>query len=303
MTSAPYVGDLLSLRTADGQQWTLPDGERYALVYGGFGAPPTTFITNTQYRADAAVERGLMYETTELTVLFHQKTTSNRATYWRQRAALIDVLRWNRGGPLVLTLQREDGTRRAIEVYADPGATLPARDPSDDIWLIEESLSFIALRPVWYNPDATTVAGVLDVSGGLTFPITFPITFGGGARYNMPLQGYGGTYDSFPVITVNGPYNSIAFSSNAVAASFKMDVPIQAGEQRIINLNPQNRTILDSAGVNCIGDLADGFDLVHFKIVPAPYDPGSGQTMTALVKGRSNATAVSMTFNEQFIGI
>lgn len=301
--SGTYFGEVVSLKTADGRTWTLPDGERFATAYGGFGAPPTTFVTNTNWRAHNAFERGLTFEPTTITLTLHQITPATRSLYWAARAELIDLLRQNRGGPLTLTIQTPGGVSRSLAVYADPGAQFAARDPGDDAWLIEEELSLTAFTPLWYDPARKTVAAVRDATGGLTFPITFPITFGaGGVRYTMAVP-YAGTFESFPTITLTGPYSYVAVRSDSVDATFALATPISAGQQRIISLDPQNRTIVDGAGVDCMSELEDGFDLVHFRLVPPPYSPNGAQIIIAQMQGSTLASAASLAYYDRFIGL
>lgn len=300
-----YRGDLISIETADGLKWSMPDGERFITASGGFGMPPVEYITSHQYRQGGEIERGYVLDERVISLTFHERVASRRALYWQARADWIDLLRQNRGGPLTLTIMTPTGGKRAIACYADPGPMMPPVDEADSVWQVAESINLRAFDPIWRDPTIHQLVGVRDVTsgGGKVFPMSYPVTFGpyAGAVYSFSLM-YAGTYDSFPTITIVGPYNKATFVA-ATGATFELDTPIGAGEVRIIDLEPPGYNITDGAGVNKIGELGEGFDLIHFKIAPQAYAAPSAQVIAVILEGSTLASSVTFTYYDRYIGI
>lgn len=297
------MGDLISLQTADGMKWTMPDGERFITAYGGWGAPDVTYITSTSFRKDSVQERGWVYEPRALMLTLKEKTCSSRAAYWEARRQLIDLFRFNRGGPLTLTLRTLAGMQRSISVIGDPGPTFDGVSPDGDIWNIEETIALVAFNPIWRNPVTKMLTASQYAASGFIFPITFPITFGiAGVQFLFPIT-YAGSFDAYPTFTLTGPYSSAVFSSDMIPSVFTLDVPIGAAATRIVTLDPTRRSIVNASGADRINDLADGSDLVRFRLVPSPFAPGGVQTISVVVSGATVATSITMAYNEQFTGI
>lgn len=295
--------DTLTLTTYDGQSFTMPNSVfAFEVFPGGFGAPPTQFATRQGYQQHGVTEIGYTLQPREIDLEFWRASACDRLTYWTNRAELLDFLRPNRNGALVLTVTREDNSQRSLTVRANPGAQFPAQQSND--WNIREGLSFTAFDPIWYDPAVTTYAPASSSPSELVFPITFPIQFGAPGLLFTQAITYDGSWKSYPSITLTGPYTAVTLENSVLSAAIFLTVAIAAGEQRILTLTPGQQTVLDAAGVSQMGDLGPLSDLVNFALLPTPEAPGGVQTLSVIMIGGTNGvSAVSIRYNTRYFGI
>ncbi len=298
-----YAGDVHTIRTFDGEQLTFPDEEHRFLAYIGYGAPPLEYQTQRGYKQHGETVLDYLLGPRSVTIDLWQKPACDRATYWRNRAALHELLRPNRGGPLELTLAIPDGTKRSILLYVDPGAKFDTPQTDDNNWEINETLDAIAFDPIWYNSSQTVQAVAADSSQNLIFPITFPIMFGpGGVVYTSTIT-YTGSWRSYPTLIITGPYTSVTITNETTGAVIRLIIPIVAGQSRTIDLTPGQLSIVDQDGVSQFGDLSSDSDLVDFAIEPTPTAPGGVNTIVAQIVDATPASAFTIEYSERYYAI
>lgn len=285
-----YYGDVHKFTTYDGIDFIIPRGNQINMVaYGGYGAPPTDFITRRGYKQDGFTELGFQLNQRSISVTIHaNKDFCDRASYWEFRKELNDFLRPNRGGPLTMTVISSDGTQRALKVRANPGFVFPPISPDQNDWAIDETLEFIAFDPIWYNPNENLDALTGSYGTDLVFPVTFDashIIFGpSGLKFSKVIT-YPGTWKVYPKFIIDGPYDTAIIQNETTGLTIYMNIPIALGEQRIIDLTPGNQSITDASGVNKFGELGPDSNLVDFCIEPDPIVPGGIQTVSVILIG------------------
>lgn len=287
MSVETHLGDVHQLITVDGKTLTIPDKDIVFQAYGNYGAPPLEWITRTGYKQHGATKVDYRVTQRNVNVSFYRAAACSRQLYWQYRMELHDLLRPNRaegGGALTLVLRQAGGQKRALTVYANPGAMLPP-EPDRNNWSINEPLDFVAFDPFWFDPDTVSADVSLTVDANLIFPITFPIQFGtNGAQFVYPIV-YTGTWESYPTLTLTGPYTSARVENLATGISIELLQGISEGENRIINLTPGSQSIKDAAGVNRFSDLSPDANLINFNIQPDPIVEDGIQTIRAILQG------------------
>lgn len=297
-------GDVHSIVTADGQSLFIPDGVLFLLSYGNYGAPPTQFQTRKGYRQTGATELDYSLEPRVVTLTLHRNPACSRQEYWNNRHELHEFLRPNRGGPLVLTLRQPDGAMRSLVVRADPGLELPPQPPDRNHWDVEESVDFLAFDPLWFDPEETVFADASITDTDLVFPITFPIVFGvSGVLFSTGLFTYAGTWETYPTMTLTGPYTRVTITNITTGIAISMNVAILAGEQRIITLTPGNQSIVDANGVNRFSELGPGSNLIDFNIRPNPEVANGQQEIRAEFTDGTGDSAFELAFNTRYFAI
>lgn len=297
-------GDLIHIRTHDGQELFFGDPDFRLPTYGGLGAPPTQFITRRGYKQNSQTEIDYLLNPRTITVELWRSPACDRQTYWDNRAALHQFLRPNRGGPLTFTLRTPNGDLRSIIVRADPGLVLPSQ-ANDNSWNIKEQLDFIANDPLFFDAEQTVQALTSSTQQQLVFPITFPITFGTSDVFlttgNLT---YIGTWKSYPVVTLTGPYTRAQIQHVTLGINIMLSVAIAAGETRIIDLAPGSQSITDGNGNNKFSDLGAGSNLVDFAIYPEPEVPGGVQELTVqLVDGIGGQSSASIAYFNRYFAL
>jgi hypothetical protein len=278
-----YIGDVIRIESYDGLTLEFPDPTIRLLSYEGLGAPPIQFITRRGYKMNGQVLIDTLLNSRSLDIQFWHSPACDRQDYWDVRAELHNIFRPNRGGPLTLTLFEPGGNQRAIQAWVDPGFSFPM---DDNNWSVNETLSLTAFDPIWYDPDATSTDYDMtgQVNTDLVFPITFPIIFGtSGLIFSTGSITYPGTWKTYPVFTLTGPYTSATISNLQTNAVLTMVVPISAGETRIIDLTPGSQRIEDANGVSRFNELGEDSNLVELNIRPDPEVAGGIQTIRVIM--------------------
>lgn len=297
------TNETLSFETVDGDMIVMPgDVYAYETFPGNFGIPPINYITRQGYKQHGVTEIDYILQTREFDLEFWRAPACNRSDYWTNRAALVDFFRPNRGGPITLTLTREDSTQRALTVRANPGPIFDSRQTND--WNIRERLSFTAFDPIWFNPSQNSLSVSSGISTDLVFPITFPIQFGASGLLFTQSITYLGNWPSFPVLRVDGPYTSVSITNLTTDVSIYLTVPISAVQHRILDLTPGTQSLVDENGDDAFGDLGPTSNLVDFNLRPDPEITGGVQTIQAVMYGGSaGVSAFSLSYYDRYIGI
>lgn len=297
-----YFGDLHAIITDDGLTQYFPDETSRFLVYGNYGAPPTNFVTRRGYKQDGVTEVDFSLDVRTLSIELWHNPACSRVAYWQNRATLHNLLRPNRGGPMTIILTIPNGTKRALMVRANPGLVFAASG-EDNSWQVDEPLELVAFDPIWFGPTQISLSAPNAADSQLVFPTTFPIYFGTAGNYYQKQITYAGTWKSYPTLTLAGPYSAATIENTVNGAAIYMNMPIIAGQTRIISLTPGNLSIVDQSGVNRFGELGPNSDLVNFAIYPIPDAPGGVQTIRALIAGRGASTAFTIAYYERYFAI
>lgn len=299
------LGDVLSITTFDGNSLFFTDADVKLLAYGNFGAAPTNFITRQGYKQNSLTEVDFLLQPRTISVTLWHSAACDRQTYWDNRLALHEFLRPNRNGPLTFTLQTPNGDVRSIIVRADPGLVLPSVASTNNNWNIDEQFDFIAFDPTFFDASATTLALSAASQLQLIFPITFPITFGTSDEFlTTGSLTYAGTWKTFPIITLTGPYTRALIQHVTLGINIMMSVSIAAGESRVIDLTPGSQSIVDGNGNNKFSELGVGSDLVDFALYPDPEVAGGVQEITVqLVDGVGGQSTASLDYNTRYFAL
>lgn len=309
------IGDLLSITTFDGKSLYFHDQAIRARLYGNFGAPPTDFQTRRGYNQDGVTEVNITLEPRTVSLQLWYAPACDRQTYWDNRAALHDFLRPNRNGPMTFTLKERNNSQRSLIVRAHPGLVFPPLSVDDNNWNILEALEFIAFDPLWFDPTQAVSTKVASTGTHLVFPftITIPkhpvgsdsdIQFGVAGAVSTFIVTYTGTWETYPVITLNGPYSSVNIQNLSTGISFALAVSIAAGEQRIITLTPGMTSIIDALGNNKFSELAPNSDLVDFNIQPDPIVPGGVNTISIqYLGGTPGVSSATLAYYTRYFAI
>ncbi len=298
------VGDILYLQTADGKELFVPDDEFRMITYGNFGAPPVSFITRKGYKQHGSIEVDYLLEPRTISVRLWRAAGCTRQQYWDNRLALHDFLRHNRGGPLTFVLRQPGGEKRALVVRANPGLQFPMPDADSNNWSVDEVIDFVAFNPIFFDPETPAQYITSQIIQNLVFPITFPIEFGSIYPISRTTITYQGTWQSYPIITVFGPYTQAIIQNGATGVRFDLSVAIDGAERREIDLTPGQQSVRDGFGNNRFSDLGPASNLVDFALKPDPEVPGGVQVIQGtFIGGAAGVTAMQVSYYERFFAL
>lgn len=277
------------------------NSETYALKVSGTGTPPVEYVTKTSYLQDGATPLSLRLGVRALSLELYNTTTEDKEAYWDLRRELVNFLYPEIGKPLTLSLSQPNGETYSIEVYPDPGIDFTRGDQS--AWDIQETLPFKAFNPLWYKSTLGDITPAASQDDELVFPITFPIVFGSsGTIFNTGALNYNGSWRSYPIITLQGPYTSCSITLVNKAVGFSLLTEISSIEQRIIDTDPANLSIVDQDGNSKFDELSLPSNLRDFYI-PAYPDGALEQIKVTMINGSIGTSSINIQYKENYLGI
>ena len=305
--------ELHTITTADGQVYTLQQGNRFLLTPSpnGWGLPPIDYATIRYYQADEDVETTFTLGARRFSVGVRAQGCS-RQQLFELRQDILNMVRPNRNGLLTYTFIDEVGNKRAVTARV-VGLPFGGYSPDKwDEWNYQDSIDFLCHNPVWFNPASTTQTGTAISINELVFPITFPIFFGQADLFAGITVNYVGSWYSYPVIHATGAFTNLRISNLSTGQDFVLTGTVNSGQSITIDLqagydsqgNPVGIQITDdTTGDSLFGFLSPTTNIVKFRIEPDPIAAGGVNEFEFSATGTDGNTAVSMTYNERYIGI
>lgn len=262
--------------------------------FGSLGSSNIEYQMYTGYLQDGGNVTGYRLDDKQLNLTLSSIEFKDRQAYITERETLYRFFS-PLCSPFTFEVSYRDGEKRTLSnLYLQN--VLP-NEYQPNIFLINDSFSFIAKQPYWLGVEKTlSVSETTDTQ--LVFPITFPIVFGtSGVRYTGTYS-YQGSYKAYPKITLTGAYSTARITLVNKGITIYMEQSVSSSSIRTINLNPNNRYIVDGSGNNKASDLGLNSNLSDFYI--EPYD---NVEIEAIFYGYSPETNLSITLQETYLGI
>ena len=99
-------------------------------------------------------------------------------------------------------------------------------------------------------------------------PNALGITFGSATLAESFVINYAGTWNSFPVLEVTGPWDNFTITNAATLETLDFGYNIDGGETVTFDLSYGVKTVLNQNGTNLIGSLSTDSDLATFHLTP-----------------------------------
>lgn len=300
-----------SFRLNEQLQYIRPDGVKFrlhsppakaVLSSEGLGMPPLDYVTDRApfQHGDTVRAYTLGPRPVQLVVL---QNFCSRSEYWAGRAGLLNAIRPNRvtdfANPGKLLYLIPGGIKRQLDVMVDEGPGFQADQGGWRSWSFTEVLRFTAHDPAWYDPTLYTTS-VVQSTGELVFPITFPIVFGG-LGTTVPVT-YAGTWLEYPTIVVTGPVTGPSIENTTTGKLLALATTIPAGMTATFVLRNQ-KTITRSDGLNLLPFLTSDSDLTEFALQPDPVASGGVNTLQISGSDSTAATSIQVRYYHRYIGI
>ncbi len=94
------------------------------------------------------------------------------------------------------------------------------------------------------------------------------ITFGSATLADSFVVDYAGTWNSFPILEVTGPWDNFTITNAATLETLDFGYNINGGETVTFDLSYGVKTVLNQNGTNLIGSLSTDSDLATFHLTP-----------------------------------
>lgn len=263
----------------------------------GMGMPPIEYVTERGpvQHGVTVKEAFLQPRVIQITV---RHSAPSRNGYWANRSLLLDAIRFNKGPTLQpgeLRQYRSDGTTRSVEVLISDGPGFTPVKRGWDEWSFLEVLRFVAHDPVVYGPDWSSFA--FASQGGaavVSFPITFPITFGGFSGTGGFT--YAGTWLSYPIVRMNGPLTSPQIRNTTTNELLLLNTTVAAGRTATWDLTFEHKTVTLDDGTRLTGFVDPSSDISTFHLVPGMNN------FQVTASGASLASSIVLEWKTCYIG-
>lgn len=122
-----------------------------------------------------------------------------------------------------------------------------------------------------------------------------------GSLYSVVLA-YTGDYDSYPVITINGPITSPIITNTATGDVLDFTSgTVGSADVWTIDTRYGRKSVLNIAGSSVANYLSDDSDLATFRIVPDPLAAGGTNTITVSSGSAGTAASIALAYNKRFL--
>lgn len=152
--------------------------------------------------------------------------------------------------PLVLNGNRQINcrpTRRSI----------PDRIEDWGAWTTEPVVEFTATDPRIYDSSLQAPStGLATVSGGMTFPATFPLAFGAAASGGYIFVTNNGTFETRPVAIIQGPVTNPAIQNVTSGQTLSFNITLASTDTLTVDFNA--RTVMLNGSANRYNAIASG---------------------------------------------
>ena len=300
--------NLLAPNVIDQDIWITNDGESFVLnnppnrviiSEEGTGVPPIQYITQRGPYQHGESLRDYFLQP-RVVQLIIRESFCDRQSYWDGRAALLDVLRPNRGINRALsqgTLRKiqPNGTTRDLTCIIQQGPNFSPRQAGQwDEFAFTETLRFIAHDPTYFDPHLQIVDFGPQISPA-TFPMTFPVVFSG--YYFSQALVYVGTWITYPTIVITGPLMQPHIENTTTGQIIELNYTLDAGRSITISLSYGTKTITLDDGTNLIGALTTDSDLVSWQLISGEND--------MIIRGYGAATSTKIKFQyfNRYLGV
>jgi hypothetical protein len=284
----------VSYTTSDGETYLLHDPPtKWVFDMAGWGISESDLATNAGPFQHGESPVNIKLKPRTISLSFRHNGYS-KSGYWTNRGLLIDILRENRVSlnspvPGVLKFYYiEDSVvkTRALDVFLVEGLQFaPPPTGRWDEWSIQETISFVALNPLVYDP-TQVIASFGAPTEQLILPMQFPFVLG---CYTISQTiTYSGTWEEYPIITITGPAKNITILNDTTDQRINLAYDIAAGEVVTFDLRYDFKTVsstyadrldeyltegnIGTFSLQCDPLVASGSNVLYFYT--EAYDPG-----------------------------
>jgi hypothetical protein len=265
----------------------------------GLGMPPVQL-----YSEQGPLQHGATYvdyrlQPRDITLVIGA-VSSNFTEYMQKRKELLFALKPKSRFTMSLRLTFSETEVYQIDVVYVEGLEFDGNDKSG--FYHRMAIVLRAYNPVWYDPNLVTIGISGNVDPNRAVPTSIPLQIGTGGFNNIVNVPYMGTYDSFPVIKINGPCTYFYIRHEETQDSIELNASISQDTLITIDTNYGQKTITDQDGTNYMQYYSG--DLATFRLVARETNTMFHEnSFYVLVGGVSEGTKVFFQYFTRFIGV
>lgn len=301
MTSSLTPYDALYI-IRNGTYYDLSGALAYLESDDGFGLPGVTRVTDRGPLQNGVTDLGFRLQPRNVNlVLVKPEACPNSWRALRQR--FLEAFKPS-DSPLNLRWEFGDGSRRQIDMHFTGGLSLPWTVGDRVRPSLRDVVKLYAPDPTWYDPSENSATWTLAIQDELSFPASFPVSFGGDVIAESVDVTYPGTWLTFPLVIFTGPIVAPKITNITTGEKLELSYTVSAGESVTIDTRYGYKTVRNNSGVNLISYLSSDSDLATFHIAA---DPEAADGVNTLFASGAEAvfgqTSIRVEWNDRYIGI
>ncbi len=287
---------------ADGQEVVLTDRDDYVLTgVKGLAGPPITRISQRGPMQHGATDAG--YRLGPRHIALGLLMRGGDDLIWLNMRYLFQRITRVRDQAVQLRLSYEDIVRQ-IDCYLNGTLEMDPDADTGTRWQ-RIALELVAPDPTWYDPNYIT--NIFALGGGgqaMQVPLTIPWPVGASAiDQSLPIY-YPGSWDAFPIITVEGPIANCIITNTILGTKLDFTgLSIGAGEKRIIDCRYGYKSVVNELGQNRVYNLTNDSHLATFRIGSHPDVQGGYNTLRVQGTNITAGTRILVQYHVRYIGV
>lgn len=268
----------------------------------GFGLPPVNRNTERGPYQHGETNKGfrLAPRTIQLVLLAYG---DSEAAYFTQRDFLLYLFSPS-DEPIKLRLTTPNGQRQ-IDCYYSGGLELPSSERYAHSQRV--AVSLFAPDPTFYDPTTTTLSfGISATGGALNIPLVVPMMVGSAELNQTIAVSYGGTWDTYPVVTIYGPITNPVITNETTGDILDFTgTIIPNGDWYTIDTRYGSKRVYRNGSLddNRVYQLSSDSDLATFRIARKPTAPDGINVFRVSGTGANQTTQVYLSYNTRYIGV
>lgn len=286
----------------NGNYYDLSGGLAYLESDDGFGLPEVLRVTDRGPLQNGVNDLGFRLQPRNINLVLVKPEACPNS--WRRlRQTFLDAFKPS-DLPFSLRWEFGDGSRRQIDLHFTGGLSLPWTVADRVRPSLRDAVKLYAPDPTWYDPDTNSATWSLSIQDELSFPASFPISFGGDAINESVDVDYPGTWLAYPIVTFTGPIVAPAIRNVTTGEKLELSYTVSAGESVTIDTRYGYKTVQNNSGTNLISYLSSDSDLATFHIAADPEAVDGANTLFASGSGAIfGQTSIRAEWNDRYIGI
>lgn len=283
-------------------EYNLSDNEQYMLIgIDGIAAPPVARITERGPLQHGESDLGFRLRPRRIALALMVRGGSD-ADWFARRNALMSIFR-SSDNPLQLRIANGEMVRQ-IDCYLSGVMEMSPETGISPRWQ-KVGIELLAPDPTWYDPVGNTITFRLGGGGLLAIPLAVPMQVGASAIDSAIQVAYSGTWDAYPIITLQGPMISPVIVNQTTGD--KLDFTgtvINAGDSYVVDCRYGYKTVTrTSDGANRVRDLTNDSNLATFRIGAHPDVPGGYNSIRVQASGLTTASVIYIQYNTRYVGV
>lgn len=283
-----------------GTTYNLTDGTPgYLMAASGLGIAGVTRYSRRGPQQHGTTDTGYRFEPRLIRLLIG--FDADYSTHYTQRAVFIEIFKPS-DDPILLRWTLPDASVRQIDAFYNGGLDFDTERLFG--FSQEEPVELKCGDPFFYDPTVVVITFTSDDwTGGFTVPMPVPFAVGASDFDTTQALTYTGSAPSYPALRITGPITNPVIRNMATGEQIALTGSVPAGDYWDIELSPDYKTIVNSAGYSQMEYLSDDSTLSTFRLEPSPVVASGSNPIKMTGTGTNGVTSLRVSYFRRYVGL